>query len=403
MAVFVYRGSNPDERNVKGTILADSPRHARDKLRERGIVVHAIDEQQRGDVSILQSLGQFGYRKARAQWGLVAHEMSMLLSAGIPLLEALDDLASQHRGAIRTGILKLRDKVESGASLAAAMEEQPMIFDPASVRLVEVGENAGKLEVVLAEVAEFKLQLSEFKDRVTTALLYPIFLACFTLAAMLFLMTWVMPPLLESLEESLTELPLPTQIAKSISDLLVGYGWWILAGMIMMIAAIAVWLRSPFGRRLVDRLVLRIPILGPILIKQSVARIATIVGLLSRGGVMLTTAVQLAAKSTRNTVLQEALFDAERAMVAGGDIADSLRASGCFPSLAIRFFAVGQESGKLDEMLQKLASDYNKQVATASARITAFVEPVMILILSVAVGFLLLATILPILEAGNVS
>ncbi|MEM7557547.1 MAG: type II secretion system F family protein [Planctomycetota bacterium] len=403
MAVFVYRGSNPGQRNVKGTILADSPRHARDQLRERGIVVHAIDEQQRGGASMLQSLGQFGYRKARAQWGLVAHEMSMLLSAGIPLLEALDDLAKQHRGAMRTGILKLRDKVESGASLAAAMEEQPMIFDPASVRLVEVGENAGKLEVVLAEVAEFKLQLSEFKDRVTTALLYPAFLACFTLAAMLFLMTWVMPPLLESLEESLTELPLPTQIAKFISDLLVGYGWWIMAGLIMVIAAIAVWLRSPFGRRLVDRLVLRIPILGPLLIKQSVARIATIVGLLSRGGVMLTTAVQLAAKSTRNTVLQEALFDAERAMIAGGDIADSLRASGCFPSLAIRFFAVGQESGKLDEMLQKLASDYNKQVATASARITAFVEPVMILILAVAVGFLLLATILPILEAGNVS
>jgi len=304
---------------------------------------------------------------------------------------------------MRTGVLKLRDKVESGASLAAAMEEQPMIFDPASVRLVDVGANAGKLEVVLAEVAEFKLQLSEFKDRVTTALLYPAFLACFTLAAMLFLMTWVMPPLLESLEESLTELPLPTQIAKSISDLLVGYGWWILAGMIMMIATITVWLRSSVGRKLVDRFVLRIPILGPLLIKQSVARIATIVGLLSRGGVMLTTAVQLAAKSTRNTVLKEALFDAERAMIAGGDIADSLRASGCFPSLAIRFFAVGQESGKLDEMLQKLASDYNKQVATASARIAAFVEPVMILILAVAVGFLLLATILPILEAGNVS
>lgn len=402
MAVFVYRGSNPAQRSVKGTILADSPRHARDQLRERGIVVHAIDEQ-RGGASILLSAGQFGYRKARAQWGLVAHEMSMLLSAGIPLLEALDDLANQHRGAMRTGILKLRDKVESGASLAAAMEEQPMIFDPASVRLVEVGENAGKLEVVLAEVAEFKLQLSEFKDRVTTALLYPAFLACFTLAAMLFLMTWVMPPLLESLEETLTELPLPTQIAKFISDSLVGYGWWIMAGVIMMIAALGLWLRSSAGRKLVDRLVLRVPILGPLLIKQSVARIATIVGLLSRGGVMLTTAVQLAAKSTRNTVLQEALFDAERAMIAGGDIADSLRASGCFPSLAIRFFAVGQESGKLDEMLQKLASDYNKQVATASARITAFVEPVMILILAVAVGFLLLATILPILEAGNVS
>ncbi|MEM7475752.1 MAG: type II secretion system F family protein [Planctomycetota bacterium] len=403
MAVFYYKGMNQTQKSVRGTILADSARHARDQLREKGIVVQAVQEQKQASLQFLTSLMQFSARKARYQWGLVAHELSMLLTAGIPLIEALDDLAAQHRSYMRNAILKLRDRVESGISLAAAMAEQPEVFDAASIRLVEVGENAGKLETVLAEVAEYKLQLSEFKDRVTTALMYPIFLAVFALAAMIFLMTWVMPPLLESLQETLDKLPLPTQIAKSVSDILVSYGWWILGSAVIGAIGFAAWARSESGAKILDRLLLRLPFLGPLLVKQSVARIATIVGLLTRGGVMLTTAVHLAAKSTRNSVIRQALLDAEQDMTAGGDISDSLRKSHCFPPLAVRFFAVGQESGKLDEMLQKLARDYNKQVATSAARITAFVEPVMILVLAVAVGFLLLATILPILEAGNVN
>jgi type II secretory pathway component PulF len=389
---------------VRGTVLADSARHARDQLRERGIVVQGIAVQQHAasDTARLQ-WGNIGSRAANQHWGLAAHELSMLLSAGIPLLESLDTLVEQHSGKLQTALLKLRDQVETGSSLAAAMELQPEIFDAASIRLVEVGENAGTLDVMLSEVADYKLALSEFRDRVTTALLYPAFLACFGVVAMVFLMTFVMPPLLESLEETLTELPWPTRVAKTLSELLLSYGWWILVVCCAGVGAFVFAIRTERGKRFGDAMLLKVPVVGSLLLKQSIARAAMIVGLLSRSGILLTHSLQLAARSTDNLVVRDALEKAESDITAGEDIGVSLAKSGLFPPLAVRFFSVGQETGKLDEMLHKLAVDYNKQVATASARITAIIEPVMILVLAVAVGFLLVATVLPILEAGNVS
>jgi type II secretory pathway component PulF len=405
MPVFQYSGVDSTRQRTAGTIIADTARHARDQLRERGVRVQAIERAggTPGRLSSILSIHGFKKRKATSQWGLVAHELSMLLAAGIPLAEALDALTGQHKGATRTSIMMLRDRVEAGVGLAQAMQEQSDVYDPASIRLVEVGEKAGTLEIVLAEVAEFRLQLSDFKDRVATALLYPSFLAFFAFAAMLFLMTWVLPPLLESLQETLAVLPWPTRVAKSISDLLLEYGIWLtIVGLLTLFACLALW-RTERGRRVVDRQVLRLPVIGSLLLKQSTARIAMIVGLLCKGGVMLTDAIRLAAQSTSNTVLREALLSVEKEMEAGEDVAAAMERKRVFPPLVVRFFAVGQDSGKLEEMLQRLAHDYNKQVATSSARLTALVEPILILILAVGVGFLLLATILPILEAGNVS
>ncbi|MEM8733619.1 MAG: type II secretion system F family protein [Planctomycetota bacterium] len=405
MPVFQYSGIDRARSKTNGTIIADSARHARDQLREQGVVVHAVQQvsEIRANLRSMLASSTIKHRQAASQWGLVAHELSMLLAAGIPLVDSLDALAGQHRGGTKTCIMMLRDRVEAGVSLADAMSEQPKVFDEASQRLVEVGEKAGTLESVLAEIAEFRLQMGEFKDRVTTALLYPAFLACFALAAMLFLMTWVLPPLLESLQETLPTLPWPTRVAKGLSDLLVRYGLWLAIGGVASGAIVFALLRTERGRMIVDEQVLRLPLLGPLLLKQSIARIAMIIGLLSRSGVMLTVAVRLAASSTSNRVIKNALFDIERQMEAGENIADSMQRSKVFPPLMVRFFAVGQDSGKLEEMLQRLAMDYNKQIATSTARMTAFVEPILILILAVGVGFLLLATILPILEAGNVS
>ncbi len=401
MPLFEYRGLDSSNKSVRGSLLADSARHARDLLRQRNVVVERVVEQPPSRVGFDRHW--WGKRRARQQWGVGAHELAMLLAAGIPLLEALDTLVSQHRGAFRAAILKLRDRVEAGAGLAAALAEQPEIFDAASVRMVEVGENAGTLENVLSELADYKLQLATFKDSVTTALIYPIFLACFGLSAAIFLMTWVMPPLLDSLQETLPQLPWPTRVAKAFSDVLVNYGWWIIAAVIILASVCFLWVRSDRGQRAWHGWILQLPLVGTLLKKQAISRVAMIVASLTRGGVLLTTAVQLAAKSTSNRVIREALHQAEQDMIAGEDLATSLDRSGVFPPLAVRFFSVGQDTGKLDEMLLKLSRDYNTQVATAAARISSLVEPVMILILAVAVGFLLLATILPILEAGNVS
>ncbi len=399
MPVFSYHGVNATRSTVKGTIVADSPRQARDQLRGQGVAVQSLSES-RGARSF-RWFPSLSARRARLHWTTGSHELSMLLRAGIPLLESLDTLAAQHRGAFRTAIVRVRDRVASGTALADAMAENAEVFDVASIRLIEVGENAGTLETVLEQLSDYKQRMSQLGDKVFTALLYPAFLVVFGIFATIFLMTWVLPPLLENLQETVKVLPWPTRVAKALSDLVVGYGLWLLLGLVISIGIAVKGLRSKTGKAWLDRFVLRLPILGPMLVKQNVSRIAMIVGLLSRSGLTLPSAVQLAATSINNIVLRSALEMACEDMASGKELAESLERSGVFPPLAVRVFSVGRDTGKLDDMLTRLSDDYNQQLGVASARLTALIEPVLILVLALFVGFLLLATILPILQAGN--
>jgi len=325
----------------------------------------------------------------------------MLLRAGIPLIESLDTLAAQHRGGFRNAIVRVRDQVVSGTSLAQAMAQNADVFDIASIRLIEVGENAGTLEEVLEQLSEYKQRMAQLGDKVFTALLYPAFLVVFGSVATIFLMTWVLPPLLENLKETVPVLPWPTRVAKGMSDLAVGYGHWIVLAISILTAFLVAIIRSRSGKVWLDRILMRLPIIGSMLVKQNVARIAMIVGLLSRSGLTLPNAVQMAASSTNNTVLRRALEFACEDMASGKELSESLERSKVFPPLAVRVFSVGRDTGKLDEMLTRLSDDYNKQLAVSSARLTALIEPILILILAAFVGFLLLATVLPILQAGN--
>jgi len=399
MPVYSYRGVNAAKSPIKGTIAADSPRQARDTLRGQNIIVQSIAEfDRRSGAAWIPS---FASRRARSQWTTGSHELSMLLRAGIPLLESLDTLAAQHRGSFRNAIVGVRDRVAAGSSLAVAMAERPDVFDVASIRLIEVGENAGTLETVLEQLADYKQRMSQLGDKVITALLYPAFLIVFGIAATIFLMTWVLPPLLDNLEETVDVLPWPTRVAKGMSELLVGYGFWLLLGFLAFVTMTATFLRGKAGKSWLDQTMLRLPLLGPMIVKQNVSRIATIIGLLSKSGLPLPSAVQLAASSTGNGVLRKALEVACDDMASGKEIAESLDRSGVFPPLAVRVFSVGRDTGKLDDMLTRLGDDYNQQLAVSTARLTALIEPILILVLAVFVGFLLVATILPILQAGN--
>lgn len=401
MAVFHYTGVKSDSSIVRGTVSADTPRQARDQLRGEGVRVKQIDEAGTTSTNTKVALA-LPLRSFRFQWATAIHEMAMMLHAGIPILDALDTVADQNRGPFRVAMLKVRDRVASGSSLAGALAEQPKLFDPASIHMVEVGENSGTLDSVLQQLAQFKRKQLTLRDSVTTALVYPLFLTCFGTAAAIFLMTSVLPPLLDNLEETVEVLPWPTQIARHLSNMLLDYGW-LLGALVMGILFSLIWiLRTEWGQRYWHQKLLKLPILGPMTVKQGVSRIAMIIATLSRSGIELTKAVELAERSTSNRVFKNALKQLGERIAAGEDVSDALAKDGAFPPLAVRVFSVGQESGKLDEMLFQLADDYDEQVATASARLTALLEPALILILAAAVGFLLLATILPILEAGNV-
>ena len=399
MTVFDYSGIDPSQKSVQGTISAETARQARDDLRERGIRVRKISTAKQSRRPRLPSLT---LSSTKNQWTTAVSELSMLLHAGIPMLDALETIVQQSQGSFRAALLGVKEKVAAGESLAAALRGRPDLFDEASIQMVEVGENAGNLEEVLNQLAEFKQRQSRFTDAVTTAMVYPAFLVCFGTAAGVFLMTSVLPPLLENLEETLDELPWPTRVAKTISVSLVDYKWFWLSGILIIVTVFTLAVRTEWGRSLLDRMALRAPVLGKMLVKQNVSRIAMIIGTLSRSGVELTRAFDLAARSIGNTVFRRALADAEKRISAGEEVAEALEGSHAFPPLAVRVFSVGQDSGKLDEMLFRLAEDYDEQVKTASARLTSLIEPVLILVLAAMVGFLLLATILPILEAGNV-
>jgi len=400
VAVFKYHALNQDRGAVRGTIAADSPRQARDLLRSRGLLVRLVAEHRgagthAGWFRLLPS-------RAAAQWSSSAHELSMLLRAGIPMLEALDTIAQQQRGSFRTALLAVRDRVAAGSGLAAALRERPDIFDTLSVHLVEVGENAGTLEQVLDQLATFKQRLQQLKDRVLTALMYPMFLVVFGVGATVFLMTNVMPPLLENLQDQLLALPWPTRAVKWCSDLLVSYGWILGLVTLAVVVALTAAGQSNRGARMWHGALLKLPLIGPMIMKQNMSRMAMVIATLSRSGIVLTRALQLAAGSTKNVVLRAALHEAGDRVGAGRDVAGALEEAGVFSPLAIRIFSVGQETGRLEEMLDQLSADYDRQVATASARLSALLEPVMIILMAVFVGFVLLATILPILEAGNV-
>ena len=399
MAVFGYQALNREQAVIAGVIVADSARQARDQLRLQGLTVRKIDVQ-RAAGAWWRSFIKTGGSSARLT-GTV-RELSTLLSVGVPLVESLDVIQQQHTGAFQTSLLVLRDRLAGGASLAEAMAEQPTLFDELTIRMAEVGENAGNLDVVLSQLADFHERAMELKDRVFSALLYPLIVLLASCVVSIFLMTVVVPMLLKNLIEANRPLPWPTRVLMFLSDGLVLHGFWVLLGTTLIAGSVSWWLASPTGKKWWHGLLLKLPVVGEMARKQAVGRGAMIIAVLMRSGIEFLQAISIAGRSMKNVVLQQALEQVARDVGRGVEIADSLRMTNLFSPVVVQVFAVGQQTGRLEEMLERLATDFDRQVNSLSGRLASVLEPILILLLSVFVGFILFATILPILEAGNV-
>lgn len=403
MAVYVYTASgNGDGRAglVRGTIAADSPRQARDQLRAQGLAIRDIAEKQPGRREGRWSRYVTGRQTAKVTGFL--QELSTLLAADIPMLEALDTIVRQHEGRFQRSVLLLRDHVAAGGSLAEAMGLEPALFDELCLNIVEVGENAGTLDVALGRLVEFRMRTARLKNRVASALMYPGIVMAVGLAVSIFLMTYVVPNLLGVLLDTGKTLPMPTMVVKTVSDFLLGWWWALLLGGAALIVAIGAVLRTEGGRRAWHRLELKIPVFGELVRKQAIARMAMVMGTLLKSDVTFVRAVRIAQRTVRNVVLRDALVACEQAVCAGRGISVALEKTRAFPPLVIQVFSVGQASGRLETMLENLAVDYDTQVDIASGRLAALLEPIMTLLLAVAVGFIAFAAILPILEAADV-
>ncbi len=398
MPVFAYVAIDLKATRSHNTIVADTPRAARDLLRDRGMRVESlIQHADRPSRTLFKRRRRFDTKCIS-----FVRELATLLGVGIPLLEALDNIARQHRGAFQTTLLQLRDQVAAGASLTEAMKRQPDVFDEFCINLTEVGENAGTLDSVLDRLAEFKERSASLKDRVTTALLYPSVVLTMAIGVSLFLMTFVVPNLLDGLTDAGQEIPWVTRIVKSLSDLLI-QRWWMLLGVIAIaVFGIAILFRSEKVRLRWHEVLLRLPVVGDMARKQAILRIAVSMSTLMRNGVVFGQAIRIAQRSTPNLVIRGALQRCEAAVNGGQDISRALEATRAFPPVVVQLFAVGQQSGRLEDMLDRLATSYDLQLTTAAQRLTSVLEPILILFLVLIVGFIALATVLPMLEAANV-
>ena len=328
-----------------------------------------------------------------------------MIEAGLPLdraLVILEDLAPNPR--LRAIVGDLLKSIRGGNSLAEAMaKHQPRPFSRLAVNMVRAGEKGGVLEPTLKRLAELLEESQAFKETLVSALIYPIMLTLAGTGAVVFLLTFVIPRFVEIFRDLGQSLPLVTQILLSLSTGLQQY-WWLLAlGILGIVFAVRVWLSTEGGRNQWDRIVLRLPLVGDVILKSETARFTRVLGTLLKSGVPVLTALGVVRELAGNQVLARAIERVSEGVRRGAGIAAPIREAQTFPAMAVHMVRVGEETGRLEDMLLKVASDFESEVRRLVKRLMGLLEPAIILIMGLIVGFIVVALLMAIFSLTEVA
>lgn len=412
MPAFAYTGLNAQGRSIKGVQAADTVAVLKANLRRDGVYLTGVTEAaasgRPGKATDSEArefdLGAVFDRVSPKQVAYVTRLLSTLLIAGITLPEALAALTEQVESARFKGVLSdLSGRVNEGSSLAGALGAHPDVFTPLYVNMVRAGESSGALETVLIRLADFMDQQEELKGKLGTALLYPIAMGLVALFVVGLLMVKVVPQVTELFADQEMTLPFSTQILILLSDFVGGF-WWL----ILIVGAGALWAFSKWrvtesGRRWLDQRKLTLPYLGDLLRKVAVARFSRTLATMLASGVQLLEALDIVSTLLGNVTLQKAVSEARDDIREGEGIAPALKRSGEFPSLVTHMISVGERSGELESMLGNLADAYDREVNTAINRSMAVLEPLMIVGMAAAVGFIVFAIMQPIIQMNSMA
>jgi general secretion pathway protein F len=401
--VYTYKAFTTAGQLKTGIADADSPREARVKLRRDGLHVTDIREVEGLSRKKSSRWRQFRMRRLTArEMPQATRQLATLLGSGIALNDALKALVEQiETHALETVFRDVREKIGQGASFAEALEQHPGVFPALYVSMVRAGEAAGNTDIVLERLAQFLLKQSRMKNRVIAALLYPLIMVGVGSIVVTVLMTKVVPKLIVLVESRGSALPGPTLLLKSMSEFLGAYWYLLLLALVLANMVLGAVRRTPAGRYRTDQLLLGLPIFGDLFKKQAISRFAITLSTLLKTGVPVLEALRIVRDIVGNSVLQRVLDDLHRAILQGADIATPLKRSGVFPPAVGYMIAVGEQSGELERVLDRLAEAYETEVEIATERLTAVIEPVIILIMAVLVAFIVMAIVLPMLQLGT--
>jgi general secretion pathway protein F len=419
MPVYTWKGLNTAGKIVTGTKDADGPKSLRQNLRKDGVFITEHREMLGGAGRSAPKVGAAGgqsvsafkreidfkslFERVRPQEVAVfTRQLATLLKAGIPLADALGALSEQlDNKKLEVIVTEIRQKVNEGSSLADALGKHEAIFPELYTNMVRSGEAAGNLDTVLARLADFLDAQHALRSKVSGALTYPIIMMVLGSVVMGILMVVVVPKITSVFEDLGKSLPWNTEVLIFVADL-AGSWWWAL---ILLIAAgwfgFRRWRRTPKGRSIVDRVKLRLWLIGPLVRYIGVARFARTLATMLAAGVQVLTALEISKRVLNNTVLEKVVEQARDAIREGESIAATLKKSGQFPGMMVHMVAVGERSGQLEAMLENVAAAYERDVDGKVARLTTMLSPMIIVGMAVAVVFIVFSILQPILDMQN--
>jgi len=329
-------------------------------------------------------------------------EMSALLASSIPIPQALDGLSEEEvNPALRNVLQQVARSVKKGASFSSALEEHPKLFNSLYVNMVRVGEEAGALPPVMSDLANLMEHEDEVRGEVVAAVSYPLFVLGFGLITVTILLTFVMPRLFSMLQEMLTVLPLPTLILLKVSQVLHRFWWSFLAGGVAAVLGLWQYRRTPGGAEMIDRVKLSLPLLGPVFRAAALGRFARTLGTLAKAGVSLLPSLKIVESSIGNRVLAAQVARVAEETRGGDSLASPLRKLGIFPATIVQMIRVGEESGRLDEMLLKVAEMEERHMRARTKTLISFLAPLLILVVGTVIGFMVIALLLPIFKMSR--
>ena len=406
MPVYAYRALNDRGKTVKGIVDADSPQMARQRLRADGL--HPVDIREASKVETLRRpvirRPRFTKLRPGAQGRLTeaTRQAATLLSAGLPLVNVLATIQEQAEDAEFGRTLALvRDDVTSGESLANALSRHPDLFPQDYIQLVKAGELGGALDQVLERLAVNLERSQGRRARISAALAYPAFMSVVGTLVLIFLLSFIIPNLTGLFDRLGAALPWPTRLLLAISGFLEVY-WWaagiLLVGLLILVDRS---LKTEKGYRRAEDLAFKLPLAGRLMKKLLIARAMSGLAVMTGGGVPLTTALKVTARGLGRSAYKQALEQAAEAVGQGRSLADGLEESGLFPPVVKKMVAVGETSGALTEMIDRLARAYEEETDRTLSTLTSLVEPVIILIIGLIVGFVVMAVLLPIFDLSG--
>jgi len=396
--LFAWEGMDRRGKRIKGETPATNMAMAKAELRRQGINPLKVRKKS-------QSL--FGNRKKKITTKDIAvfsRQLATMMAAGVPMVQAFEIVGRGHvNPSMQDLILAIKTDVEGGSSLNNALRKHPLYFDDLVCNLVEAGEQAGVLEVLLDKIATYKEKTESLKAKIKKAMFYPAAVMIVAVLITAIIMIFVVPQFKDLFSSFGADLPKFTQIVITMSDFVAEYWWLLLLGIAGVVVTLAnIWKRSPKFQETVDRMLLKVPVLGDILHKAALARFCRTTATMFAAGVPLVEALQSVAGATGSVVYGQAVLEMRDDVATGQSLQAAMRQQGLFPHMVIQMVSIGEESGSLDEMLSKVADFYEEEVDNAVDALSSLLEPIIMVVLGTLVGGLVVALYLPIFQLGSI-